>query len=95
MLRWYWQRRTRNITDSDVLGAGMSREERTRVAIWLEGVDQWASTDTQRFTLPGLLFGTTLREFEKVEELQQASDEDVVADAEEIIRQSASGDGQK
>ena len=84
-----------DITDADILGDGMSRKERTRVAHWLESIDQWASTDTKRFTLPGLLLGTNLHEFVQAESLQEASNEDVVADAEAIIKRSASPDGQK
>ena len=81
------------LSDSDILGAGLTREDRARLSVWLGEIDAWAQTNTQRVTLPALLLGANLLEFEQVERLQQVSDEDVLLDAEAIIRQSASSDG--
>ena len=79
------ERAGEGLSDSDILGAITTREERARLTVWLEQIDQWAQTDTRRVTLPALLWGSNLREFEQVEELRAASTEDVMAEVDRIL----------
>ena len=71
-----------DLADSDILGAITTREDRARLAVWLEEIDAWAQTDTRRVTLPGLLWGTNLLEFEQIQELRDATIDEVLAEAE-------------
>ena len=73
------------LSDSDILGAALTREERARLAVWLEQIDAWAQTDTRRVTLPALLWGSNLLEFEQVEELRAASTDDVMEEVDRIL----------
>ena len=73
------------LSDSDILGAEFTREDRARLAVWLEEIDAWASTDTRRVTLPALLWGSNLREFERVEELRAASIDEVMEEVDRIL----------
>ena len=74
-----------DLADSDILGAGLSREDRSLLATWLERVDAWAQTDTRRVTLPGLLYGTNLLEFEQLEELRAESMGVIMAEVDRIL----------
>ena len=78
------------LADSDILGAALTREQRARLAVWLEEIDAWAQTDTRRVTLPALLLGANLLEFEQIEEqmkeLRAATIEEVMAEAERHLR---------
>ena len=74
-----------DLADSDILGAELSREDRARLAVWLEEIDAWAQTDTRRVTLPGLLWGSNLLEFEQVEELRAESMGEIMAEANRIL----------
>lgn len=74
------------LSDSDILSGVTTREDRARLAVWLQEVDSSFQTDTRRVTLPALLLGANLLEFEQVQELQTATLDDVMAEAERHLR---------
>ena len=74
------------LSDSDILSGVTTRKERAQLAIWLEEADSLFQTDTRRFTLPALLHGLNLQEFEQVQDLQAATNDDIIAEAERHLR---------
>ena len=79
------QREGRDLSDSDILSAVTTREDRAKLAVWLQDIDAWAQTDFRRVTLPSLLLGQNLLEFTKAELLKAATDAEVLADVERLL----------
>ena len=80
------------LSDADIMDALPNAEERTRVVVWLQEIDAWAQDSmNRRIWLPPLLQGVTLDEFERRELLKITPDEDVIADALSILRESGEG----
>ena len=73
------------LSDSDILDGVTTRERRARLAVHLQEIDAWAQTDTRKITLPALLLGMNLREFERAELLKSTPDAEVLADAEKLL----------